>query len=102
MTRKKFIMSAEEWCTFPELDVPAIKARIDTGATTSSIHAVNIKSFERNGQDYVSFDVFPLDNKNICVHCVAPQKDIASLLIKYFVGFLIMLKVEKKLYKVTV
>ena len=24
MTRKKFIMSAEEWCTLPELDVPAI------------------------------------------------------------------------------
>lgn len=75
MTRKKFIMSAEEWCTLPELGVPAIKARIDTGATTSSIHAVNIKSFEKSGQDYVSFDVYPLDNKNICVHCVAPQKD---------------------------
>ena len=65
MARKAFIMSAEEWCTLPELGVPAIKARIDTGATTSSIHAVNIKSFEKSGQDYVSFDVYPLDNKNI-------------------------------------
>jgi len=75
MAIKKFILSAEEWCVLPELDIPAIKARIDTGATTSSIHAVNIKSFEKDGQDYVSFDVYPLDNKNICVHCEAPQKD---------------------------
>ena len=75
MARKAFIMSAEEWCTLPELDVPAIKARIDTGATTSSIHAVNIKSFEKSGQDYVSFDVYPLDNKTY-VSIVLPLKKI--------------------------
>ena len=75
VSRKKFIMSAEEWCVLPELEVPAIKARIDTGATTSSLHAVNIKSFDKDGQTYVSFDVYPLDNKNTCIHCIAPQKD---------------------------
>jgi len=75
VSRKKFIISAEEWCILPEFEVPAIKARIDTGATTSSLHAVNIKAFNEDGQAFVSFDVYPLDNKNTCIHCIAPQKD---------------------------
>ncbi len=33
------------------------EARIDTGATTSSIHATNIKEFERDGKKWVSFDI---------------------------------------------
>lgn len=35
----------------------ALSARIDTGAETSSIHAINIKPFERDGEKWVAFDV---------------------------------------------
>lgn len=39
-----------------------LKARIDTGATTTSINALNIKQFERDGKKWVKFDL--MDEKN--------------------------------------
>ena len=39
---KKITIGSEEWLSFPELGIPAIKARIDSGAKTSSMHAFNI------------------------------------------------------------
>ena len=36
---KHIIIGGEEWCAFPELNIPAIKARVDSGARTSAIHA---------------------------------------------------------------
>jgi hypothetical protein len=32
MPQKKVILGSEEWCSFPELDIPTIKARVDSGA----------------------------------------------------------------------
>ncbi|MFP4362989.1 MAG: 30S ribosomal protein S6--L-glutamate ligase [Spirochaetia bacterium] len=58
----KIVVGTEEWCSLPEMGIPAIKARIDSGAKTSSIHAVNIQAFERNGAEWVSFEVHPLQN----------------------------------------
>ena len=42
----------------------AMLARIDTGAKTSSIDAKNIKLFERDGQEWVSFDIIDRRTKN--------------------------------------
>ena len=50
---KKIIIGKEEWCKLPELGLPAIKARIDSGAKTSSLHAFNIHTFEEDGKKYV-------------------------------------------------
>ena len=75
MITKKFILGSEEWCGLPQLKIPAVKAKIDTGAKTSSIHAVNINPFEQDGIPYISFDVYPIDNTSTCVKCVAPIKD---------------------------
>lgn len=41
----------------------SMKARIDSGATTTSIDARNIKSFERDGKDWVRFDLINRDTK---------------------------------------
>ncbi len=72
----KTIVGSEEWCTFPSLKIPAIKARVDSGAKTSSIHASNIQSFTRNGQTWVSFEVYPIqyDRKTV-VRCETPVID---------------------------
>ena len=54
------ILGSEEWCSFAELQIPAIKARIDSGAKTSSIQATNIKRVIRQGVPYVDFEVNPI------------------------------------------
>ena len=61
-TDSKIIVGSQEWCGFPDLGVPAINARVDSGAKTSSIHAFNIQPFKRHGESWVSFEVHPLQN----------------------------------------
>lgn len=73
---KKMIVGSEEWCAFPELGLPAIKARVDSGAKTSSIHAFNIQRFKRDGQPWVSFEVHPLQNdRRTVIRCERPVVD---------------------------
>lgn len=74
--RDKLLIGSEEWCAFPSLGIPAVKARIDSGAKTSSIHAVNITSFRRGKAQWVSFDVHPLQqDRRAVVHCQAEVVD---------------------------
>lgn len=65
-----------EWIRFPELPLPPIKAKVDTGARTSCLHAFEVVRFERDGQDWVRFRVHPdqRDRSRIAV-CEAPALD---------------------------
>lgn len=49
----------QEWCHFPDLNLPAIKAKVDTGARTSALHAFDIEVFKKNRKDFVKFGVHP-------------------------------------------
>ena len=70
------IIGSEEWCAFPDMALPAIKARVDSGAKTSSIHAFNIQTFRRNGELWVSFEVHPLqNNRRTVIRCEKPVVD---------------------------
>ncbi|KZY74341.1 alpha-L-glutamate ligase, partial [Oleiphilus sp. HI0068] len=72
----KVVIGSEEWCAFPELGIPAIKARVDSGAKTSSIHAFNIQQFRRDGAAWVSFEVHPLqNNRRTVIRCERPIID---------------------------
>ena len=51
----KIIVGSEEWCSLPMMGVPIIKARIDSGAKTSALHAFNINRFTREGVAWVSY-----------------------------------------------
>lgn len=77
MTRMdKFLIGCEEWCSFPSLGIPAVKARIDTGAKTSSLHAYEIEPFEQNGEEWVRFIAHPIQKDlKTTVTCTAPLID---------------------------
>ncbi len=65
--KTKTIIGGEEWCAFPDLGIPAIKARVDSGAKTSSIHAFNLHKFSRNGEPWISFEVHPMQGSRQAV-----------------------------------
>jgi hypothetical protein len=64
------IIGWKEWIALPDLGIPAIKAKIDTGARTSSIHIFNLEEFEADGRPMLRFGIHPLqrrmDVKRIC------------------------------------
>ncbi|MGE8497152.1 MAG: ATP-dependent zinc protease [Pseudomonas sp.] len=44
-----------EWINLPELGMVGLRAKIDTGASTSSLHASDIQPFQRDGEEWVRF-----------------------------------------------
>jgi ribosomal protein S6--L-glutamate ligase len=56
----KLSVGWQEWCAFPQLHIPAIKVKIDSGAKTSALHAWDVKPIQRQGEQYVHFIVHPL------------------------------------------
>lgn len=49
------IIGRHEWIALPELGVTDLRAKIDTGAMTSSLHATDISCFERDQESWVHF-----------------------------------------------
>jgi ribosomal protein S6--L-glutamate ligase len=72
MQQQKVVVGSEEWCSFPTLGIPQIKARVDSGAKTSALHAINIAPFIKEEVNWVRFDVNPIQNNlKTVLHCEA-------------------------------
>ena len=70
------VLGWREWVALPALGIDRIKAKIDTGARTSCLHAFNVRIDDTHGEKLVRFSMHPeqrnLDN---AVECVAPLID---------------------------
>lgn len=72
----------EEWIALPDLGLPAIKAKVDTGARTSALHAHDIEVFGPTAKPKVRFNVHPISGRSdIAITCSAPlvdRRDVTS------------------------
>ena len=72
-TQPNAIIGWKEWIGLPDLGIPAVKAKIDTGARTSALHIFNLEEFVADGRRMVRFGIHPLQRrKDIQRFCEAP------------------------------
>lgn len=76
--QKKLIIGWREWIALPALGLESIKAKIDTGARTSSLHASDLETFDEDGVVYARFHALSGKSRlqdSPAVMCVAPLLD---------------------------
>jgi ribosomal protein S6--L-glutamate ligase len=76
----RLVLGWEEWIALPSLGLPAIKAKIDTGAKTSALHAEAIEAFGPASAPRARFIIRPAPRRpDIAVTCIAPIIDRRSI-----------------------
>ncbi len=82
MSQAPFVLGWEEWLALPGLGLPALKAKVDTGARTSALHAFAIEPFGVAGQREVRFGVHPVPGRNdievFCRGLIVDRREFTS------------------------
>ena len=73
---RRIVLGRHEWVGLPDLGIPSIKAKVDTGARTSAIHAFELQTEEREDGLWVRFSVHPDQGSEArVIVCQAPVAD---------------------------
>lgn len=59
MDSSPILIGWREWAAFPDLHIRSIKAKIDTGARTSALHAFQVDTYQEDGKTKVRFALHP-------------------------------------------
>ena len=66
-----------EWLALPDFDIDAIKAKVDTGARSSALHAHGLRIEGRAGGEYALFDIHPIQRRSV------PSRSVEALVIDH-------------------
>ena len=79
-TAEPTVVGWREWISLPTLEVPWVKAKIDTGARSSAIHAFDLEEFFRDGERWVRFSVHPWQRSDDgAVEACLPVHDVRTV-----------------------
>lgn len=71
-----------EWVALPDLGIPRLKCKVDTGARSSALHAFYLEPFTSHGKDRIRFGIHPLqrrtDREHVCTADVLDQRIVAD------------------------
>ena len=70
------LLGWREWVSLPDLNIAKIKAKVDTGARSSALHAFMLDPYKKGHADWIMFALHPEQgNTDLIVECHAPIKD---------------------------
>ncbi len=108
--RKNYpIIGWREWLALPELGLEKIKAKVDTGARTSALHAFFVRPYTDQGTEWVRFGMHPKQNRtDLVVECTCKVKDRRIVSDsgghreeRYIIETMVVMGQEKKMIEIT-
>jgi len=82
MKNKLAELGWREYVDLPDLEIVGVKAKIDTGAKTSCIHAFSVETFEKNNEVWVRFGVHPYQGDKVtevwCESLVVDYREVTD------------------------